>query len=276
MKAISSKTLRACLFAWALAFGLAIPRAAGAAVFYSNQFVSGVTMTTVSSLNTTLNSTSSLTHTATFDFGPTAARGMTIAATTGSNNVTPFFQGNVASVSISGLTCGTTYHWAVVVAGTPDNDQTFTTLACPAPAISVSPPNKAYGAVITGATRQQTFTITNTGTANLVVSAVTVSGTNASMFAVSLGTCASLTPTVAAGSNCTVIVTYSPSAAGNKSAALSIASNAGAAFVVAMTGADAGTGSVPTLGEWGMIFLAFAFASVLYLQARQGAAGSPA
>ncbi len=244
--------------------------AAGAAVFYSNEQVSGVTTTGVFSLNTTLNSTSSLTHTATFDFGPTSARGTVVAATSGANNVTPFFQGNVASVPISGLTCGTTYHWAVVVAGFPDNDQTFTTSDCPAPAILVSPSTDTYGSVAVGSSGQQSFMIFNTGTADLVISSIGITGPGAASFALSLGTCTSLTPTVAPGDNCTVVVTFSPASAGDKSATAHVASNAGTAPSVTLTGKGFSVANVPTVSEWGMIFLVAAFAMILVLQSRNG------
>lgn len=128
------KTLRlAALLSCAL-----VATEALAAVFYSNATVVGVTATGVTALQTDLNSTSSLTHTATFDFGPTASYGTVVAGSTGANNVTPFFNGTISSVAITGLTCGTTYHYRVVVAGVGDVDHTFTTSACGAPVPTLS------------------------------------------------------------------------------------------------------------------------------------------
>jgi hypothetical protein len=255
------------------------PKAASAAVYYSNSYVSGITQTGVDSLNTTLDSTSGLVLTATFNFGTTSAWGTIYAGSTGANNVPAHYNGSVSSVAISGLTCGTTYHWSVEVSGIPDVDQTFTTLPCPSPAISVSPSPKAYGTVAVNQSSAQSFTITNTGTANLNVSGVTVGGADAAMFALSLGTCSSLTPTLVAGNSCTVIVTFSPSSVGTRSATLQLASNAsGSPTTVTLAGAGAaGGGSVPTLGEWGMLFLCTAFAMLLLVQARRtGIPGSPA
>jgi hypothetical protein len=277
MKSAFRCAFRAGIAVATLAAGLSFAGTARAMVTYSGQSVSGITQTGVTSLNTYLDSTSSLTHTATFDYGPTSSYGTIIAGTTGANNVTPFLHGNVSSVPITGLTCGTTYHWSVVVAGTYDNDQTFTTSACPAPAITVGPSSKAYGTVLVGASSQQTFTISNTGNADLVVSGVTLGGAGAAMFGVSLGTCASLTPTITAGNNCTVTVGYSPSASGASSASFTVASNAGATVNVALTGTGLPPGgNVPTLSEWGTIFLAAGFAMVLLVQARNGVRGSQA
>jgi hypothetical protein len=276
MKFPITKYVRTSAAAAGVVAALGFAGSASGAVFYSSEVASGVTRTGVASLNTTLNSTSSLTHTATFDFGLTSARGTTYAGSTGANNVTPFFQGNIASVPITGLSCATTYHWAVVVAGVPDNDQTFTTSACLAPAITVAPSVNPFGIVPVGVSSAQTFIVANPGTANLVVSGITVGGSNPGVFALTLGTCSSFTPTVAPGANCTVVITFSPVATGSTLATLHVASNAGATVNVALSGRGAPNGTVPTLTEWGTMFLAAAFAVVLVLRARNQATGTPA
>jgi hypothetical protein len=267
-KRTGSSLLR-CLVIAAIATVMSSSRAAAAAVFYSSEFVSGVSMNGVASLNAHLHSTSSLTWTATFDYGLTSSYGSTVAGSTGANNVPPFYDGNVASASINGLVCGTTYHWAVVVAGAHDADQTFTTAACPAPAISVSPGLGGYGPVVVGSSLHQTFTISNTGTADLDVSNVSVLGSQQGEFAVSLGTCASVALTILPGSSCDVLVTFAPDALGRKSATLQFASNAGTVNVT-LSGTGVGSGNVPTLSEWGTILLALAFATVLVLRAKSG------
>ena len=73
----------------------------------------------------------------------------------------------------------------------------------------------------------QTETVTNTGTANLTISTVTVGGTNAGDFATSADTCTGAT--VTPNSTCTVNVTFTPSAAGSRSASLNFTDNACAA-----------------------------------------------
>lgn len=68
---------------------------------------------------------------------------------------------------------------------------------------------------------QQAATILNTGTAPLTVSNITISGTNASDFT-QTNTCGTpITP----GASCQVNVTFSPSAAGNRNALLTITDN---------------------------------------------------
>ncbi len=102
-----------------------------AAMTFSNARVTGVTETGVSALLTDVWSDSSNAYTATFDFGPTAAYGQSIAGATGAWNVQPNFDGTISSVAVTGLTCGTTYHYRInVAAAAADVDHTFTTSAC--------------------------------------------------------------------------------------------------------------------------------------------------
>lgn len=93
------------------------------------------------------------------------------------------------------------------------------------PTVSLSAPGLSLGSKPTGsASAAQTETITNTGNGNLVVSTVTVAGTNASDFAVSADACTG--STVAPGSACTVSVIFTPSGAGSRSATLNFSDNA--------------------------------------------------
>ena len=68
------------------------------------------------------------------------------------------------------------------------------------------------------ASAAQTVTLTNTGSASLTISGVTASGDFAQT-----NTCGS---SVAAGANCTIAVTFTPTAAGQRTGTLSIADNA--------------------------------------------------
>lgn len=67
------------------------------------------------------------------------------------------------------------------------------------------------------------ITLTNSGNASLAITSITISGANASDFTQS-DTCGS---SVAAGGTCTINVIFEPSAAGTRSAALSIADTIG-------------------------------------------------
>src|SRR5205085_2395766 len=93
------------------------------------------------------------------------------------------------------------------------------------------------------ASTAQTVTVTNSGNANLVINAggASIGGANAGDFSKSADTCSGTT--VAAGSNCTVSIRFTPGAAGARTASLSIASNAAGSNSVALSG----TGVVPVV-----------------------------
>jgi hypothetical protein len=81
-------------------------------------------------------------------------------------------------------------------------------------------------------------TLSNTGKTTLTVSAVSISGTNASEFT-ETNNCASLQP----GVSCNINVTFSPTSAGNAAASLSVADNAtGSPQMVALSGTATGLG----------------------------------
>jgi len=68
----------------------------------------------------------------------------------------------------------------------------------------------------------QTVTLTNTGSTSLTLSGVAVTGANSADF-VQNNNCGS---SLAAGSNCTIVLLFTPSASGARSATLSITDNA--------------------------------------------------
>ncbi len=97
-------------------------------------------------------------------------------------------------------------------------------------------------------------TLTNTGSASVNISGITIGGANARDFSVTSTTCGS---TLAIGANCTITVTFNSSAAGTFTGTLNVASNsAGSPASVNLTGtasASAGTidlqaGTVPPAG----------------------------
>jgi len=110
-----------------------------------------------------------------------------------------------------------------------------------APAASLSATSLSFGNQTIGTTSAaQTVTLTDTGTASLTVTSIGVIGSNASDFA-QTNTCGS---SVAAGANCTLTVTFTPSAAGNRAASLSVSDNAtGSPQLVSLSG----TGAPPLL-----------------------------
>jgi hypothetical protein len=96
-----------------------------------------------------------------------------------------------------------------------------------APQIDVAPASKAYGDVTVGGSSIQEFTISNAGTAALDVSNIALAtGTNYSVAEGGSNACPNLTPTINAGNNCTIQITFSPVSVENNIAdTLAITSN---------------------------------------------------
>ncbi|MBV9609817.1 MAG: choice-of-anchor D domain-containing protein, partial [Acidobacteria bacterium] len=103
-----------------------------------------------------------------------------------------------------------------------------------APSFS-APATAAFGNQLVGTSSAATpVVLSNNGTADLVISALAISGTGANQFSMTSGT---LPITVAAGTTTTVNVTFSPTSTGNKSASLAVTDNAaGSPHAVALTG----------------------------------------
>jgi C1A family cysteine protease len=88
------------------------------------------------------------------------------------------------------------------------------------PVISVSPASLKFGYVGINRYSSKVVKVTNNGSAPLDLQSVTIGGTHANQFSETHG-CAQLAP----GQSCPITVTFSPTTAGNKSAALQIYSN---------------------------------------------------
>jgi hypothetical protein len=96
----------------------------------------------------------------------------------------------------------------------------------PAPAVSLSPSSLSFGNQNVGTTSAaQTVTLKNSGTADLSISSIGLAGANAGDFAQS-NTCPSSPSTLAAGTSCSISVTFTPTALGTRSASVSISDNA--------------------------------------------------
>lgn len=95
----------------------------------------------------------------------------------------------------------------------------------PTPTIALSATSLTFANTPIGVTTAaQTVTLTNTGSAALNFTSFTAGGANPADFA-RTGTCAVGTPVAAAGGTCTFVYTFTPAAAGSRSASLVIASN---------------------------------------------------
>jgi len=112
-----------------------------------------------------------------------------------------------------------------------------------APVVSLSPASLTFGQQNTSTTSSpQTVTLSNIGNASLSISSVGMGGANPGDFA-QTNTCGS---SVAAGANCTISVTFTPSAAGSRSASLTVNDNAsGSPQAVSLTGTAISTPTPP-------------------------------
>lgn len=110
-----------------------------------------------------------------------------------------------------------------------------------APVASLSPTSVSFGNQRVNTTSNPSVvTLSNTGTASMAISSIGLSGTNASNFAQTNNCGTSL----AAGTNCAISITFTPSATGTRTATLSVVDNAsGSPHNVSLSG----TGAVPVV-----------------------------
>ena len=127
--------------------------------------------------------------------------------------------------------------------GSPQSVPISGTGQTPTRILSFNPASLTFALQNTGSTSAaQGVTVTNTGNSPMAFTAIAIAGANASDFAQSVNTCPISPTTLAAGGSCTVSVTFSPGAAGARSASISFTDNAnGSPQSVSLTG----TGQVP-------------------------------
>src|SRR6185312_13073007 len=203
--------------------------------------------------------------------------GTTVGTTSASQSITVSNTGNatlnISSISLTGAnagsfstggTCGSTLaagsSCAVTVTFTPtaasslsatvtiaDNAAgsphtaalTGTGVAPPIPQAVLTPATLTFATTTVGAnSAAQTVVLSNPGTGPLTISAITVSGANASSFA-QTNTCGA---TLAVAATCSISVTFGPTAAGSQIASITLTDNAaGSPHTVALSG----TGTAP-------------------------------
>jgi hypothetical protein len=122
----------------------------------------------------------------------------------------------------------------------------------PAPIVSFGPPSLAFGQEPEGSTSAFLSTLlSNTGNAVLSISSIAVTGTNAGDFAQTNDCLSSLAP----GANCSFNVTFTPTAAGSRSASLAITDNAGGSpQTVSLTGTGVAPASTVNLSPSSLTF----------------------
>ena len=135
---------------------------------------------------------------------------------------------NTSTFTDSGVTCGVDYSYRVRAFRSSDgaysaysNIANISTAPC-APVVSITPSSRDFGNVKIGQTASQDFTLANTGNADLIIGAISISGLNSDSFRWGANTCNNIqTP----GSICTMTVTFAPITTGSLSAEIKIASN---------------------------------------------------
>lgn len=88
------------------------------------------------------------------------------------------------------------------------------------PGLSITPSSFAFGSVVDGQTKSQTFTLTNTGSASLTISQLSVSGAGYSLSGLAMPS------SIAAGASATFSATFAPTTAGSLPGTITITSNA--------------------------------------------------
>ena len=154
-------------------------------------------------------------------------------------NANEFTQSNTCTtVPPSGGTCTVNVVFGPIVAGAASASLTITDNAAnspqtvplsgtgsqpTAPAVTLSPTSISFGTVkVNTSAGGQLVTLTNTGTANLTVSTVSIGGTNPGDFSVS-SNCVGI---VAAGGHCSITAGFRPTVVGGRTATILIADNA--------------------------------------------------
>ncbi|MGA2099544.1 MAG: choice-of-anchor D domain-containing protein [Candidatus Sulfotelmatobacter sp.] len=207
-----------------------------ASVTFANQSVgsssaaSTVTLTNTGTAALTITSVS-ITGTNPGDYSQTNNCGSSIAAG-GSCSINAVFTPTAsgtrsASISVSDSATGSPQTVAVTGTGV-------------APAATLTPVSLAFSSLTVGSSSSpQNVTLSNTGNSTLTLSSITITGLNPSDFS-QTNNCGS---SLAAATNCTISVTFTPLASGSRQANLSVADNvSGSPQIVALNGTGNSSG----------------------------------
>jgi thermitase len=118
------------------------------------------------------------------------------------------------------------------------------------PKISVSPASNDFGSINVGSSSlPQTFTVSNQGTANLLIGQITLTGSDAGEFGLRNDGCSG--QTIGLQLSCTIQATFSPASAGTKNASISIPSNDTASPTATISLTGSGVNPSPSGGGGG-------------------------
>jgi hypothetical protein len=124
--------------------------------------------------------------------------------------------------------------------------------SAPTPVASLAPVALTFGSQsLATKSSGQSVTLTNTGSAALAISGISIGGTNSSDFS-QTNTCGT---SLSAGATCAITVFFTPSASGTRSGSLSVSDNAaGSPQMVALSGTGAASLPIATLSPSGLAF----------------------
>jgi hypothetical protein len=209
-----------------------------------NQVVSGISLSTFSLLfgNQLVGTTSAAQTVTISNVGTTTITGLSFAWSANFSDTT-----NCGATLAPGRSCRINVRFAPTTAGVLTGTLTITnsdptspqivrlTGTGVAPVLSLSTNALAFGnQAIRATSASQSVTVSNTGTAPLIINGIGLNGANPGQFNLQSNTCPG---TLAVGANCTVTVAFRPTSRGNKTANLNIRVAAPAASKsVALTG----------------------------------------
>jgi len=159
----------------------------------------------------------------------------------------------------AGSSCTITVGFPIIAAGTYTATLTVTDNASPTTQTvaltgsvtgtaqaALAPASYSFGSITTGAmSASQSFTLSNPGTAALSITSIGLTGTNAGSFSIASNSCGA---SLAAGSACSVAVSFAPASAGSFSASLSVVDALGT-----QSAALSGTGVSPTPADFTLV-----------------------
>lgn len=192
----------------------------------------------------------SATQTVTVRNGGTAALQMTAIATGSSDFPLAGGTCSTATAVAAGASCTVLLKFQPQAAGSRSGTLSITHNAAGSPSkvalsgtgtsatavATISPGSLSFAQTVGVAAPAQTITVSNTGSASLSLSAITLGGVAAGDYSITGGSC-SAGDSVAAASSCTIAVGFTPAAAGTRSGSLSITHSAsGSPSVVSLNG----------------------------------------
>jgi hypothetical protein len=175
---------------------------------------------------------------------------VTFASGGNSTNLTSLCSTSVNGLSLAALCSDINGNPRPATGGWQAGAFTFNTSL---PFVSLSPTSLAFGNVVSGTTSSsQTIMLSNSGSANLTITSVTLTGANAAQFNIVSNTC---TGTIAALGTCSTVISFSPNAAASFSANVTYTTNAlSSPDNVTLTGTGVSAPSTSGLAPTGFVW----------------------